>query len=67
MKIETLTREFKYNGVVLLDPGAGMDPAAVRTFYAVRYPELVNAVVEGPETKGGKMVYTFKKSAETKG
>jgi len=67
MKVETLTRFFSYSGVELADAGAHLSPEEVKQFYTVLYPELVNAVVEGPETKGRKLVYTFKRSVGTKG
>ena len=62
-----VVREFKYNGVTLKDPAPTMPVAKVQGFYARQYPELTNAVVEGPVTSKGKAVYTFRKSAGAKG
>lgn len=67
MKVEKLTREFAYNGLSLPDPGAQMTPEQVRDMYAAAYPEITTAMIEGPEQKGGKLVYTFKRAIGTKG
>lgn len=66
MKIETLERTFKYNGVTLNDPGAHMTPEQVKEFYSAAYPELATAVVEGPEERNGKLEYSFRRSVGTK-
>ena len=67
VKIETAVREFKYNGLALQDPGPTMTPDEVRTFYARIYPEINNAEIEGPEHKGNKAVYEFRRAVGTKG
>lgn len=67
MEIKTLTRSFKYNGITLTDPDPGKTPDQVRTIYAYQYPELLNAVIEGPVTKGGISTYTFARAAGSKG
>jgi len=67
MKIEQLVREFRYNGLVLPDPGVKHSPEQVRDIYAAAYPEITTAAIEGPEKKGSKLVYTLKRAVGTKG
>lgn len=67
LKVETLTRTFTYAGINLPDPGAQFSPDQVKAMYAPVYPELNNAQVHGPETRNGKLLYTFKRNVETKG
>ena len=67
MKIEQLAREFHYNGLSLPDPGAQHTPEQVRDMYSAAYPEITTAAIEGPEKKGDKLVYTFKRAVGTKG
>jgi PRTRC genetic system protein C len=62
-----LVREFSYNGVALPDPGVGLSLEAVRDVYSATFPEIVSASIEGPETRDGKLVYTFRKGVGTKG
>lgn len=64
---QKLTREFTYNGVVLPDPGASLSVEEVRDIYSASFPELVSAAIEGPETKGDKLVHRFAKAVGTKG
>jgi PRTRC genetic system protein C len=67
LSIQTLVRTFAFNGMSLADPGPGMAPDAVKEFYANLYPELTNAAIEGPEQKGDKLVYEFRRAVGTKG
>jgi len=67
LKVEKATREFRYNNIPLADPGIAMSAEEVRTFYANVYPEIVNAEIDGPEAKGAKQVYTFRRAVGTKG
>lgn len=67
VKVEEIIREFNYNGVKLVDPLPTSDPDKIKSFYSALYPEITSAVVEGPEYRGNKMVYTFKRSVGTKG
>ncbi len=66
IKIEKLEREFHYNGLVLADV-PGQSPEDVQSIYSAAYPEITAAVIEGPERKGDKLVYTFKRAVGTKG
>lgn len=67
VQVQEVSREFHYNGVKLVDPIPTADPEKIKSFYAALYPEITSAIVEGPEYKGNKMVYTFKRSVGTKG
>ncbi len=67
MKIEKLLREFRYNGIVLADPSDTFTLAQVRDFYATVYPEIISADIEGPEQRGAKTIYTFRRAVGTKG
>jgi PRTRC genetic system protein C len=67
VKVVDITRKFKYNSVDLHDPNASLSADDVRQFYATQYPELLNAVVEGPVTKAGVATYTFMRAAGAKG
>lgn len=62
-----ITRSFKYNSVTLPDPNPALGADQVREFYATQYPELNNAVVEGPVTKNAVATYTFTRAAGAKG
>lgn len=44
MQIETLAREFSYNGAKLADPAPTFTLQQVRDFYSQTYPELTNGV-----------------------
>lgn len=65
--VTKLVREFNYNGMSLPDPSSAMTPDQVRDLYSATYPELATATVEGPETKAGKIVYSFRRAVGTKG
>jgi PRTRC genetic system protein C len=67
MQIQELQREFKYNSVTLADPNPAFTLQQVRDFYASVYPEIVNADIDGPDAKGNKNVYTFRRAVGTKG
>jgi PRTRC genetic system protein C len=67
LKVETLTREFAYNGVKLPDPNPELSVEEVRDMYVATYPELATAAVEGPSPVGGKMQYTFTRAVGVKG
>ena len=67
IKIQSLSRVFAYGSITLPDPGGNLVPEQVKEMFAAAYPELTNATVEGPETKGDKMIYTFRRAVGTKG
>lgn len=67
MEVSQSTRQFKYNGVVLQDPGPAYSLEQVREFYSTLYPEIINAAIEGPTIAGAKTVYEFRRAVGTKG
>lgn len=67
MDIQKLLREFRYNGVVLVDPNETFSLVQVRDFYATVYPEILSADIEGPQQVGAKTIYTFRRAVGTKG
>ena len=65
--VEVLPRRFEYDSLTL-DDIPGMDPEEIKEFYAAGiYPELTQAIIEGPTLKDGTVVYKFKKIAGQKG
>ncbi len=64
--LKKVKRVYKYNSLKL-DDIEGMDPEAVKDFYANIYPELSQSVVDGPTLSGSEEVYEFKKTVGTKG
>jgi len=67
MTIETMDREFRYDGVRLPDPNPKLSIEEVRTAFSATYPEIATAAVTGPEAVGNKLVYHFAKAIGTKG
>jgi PRTRC genetic system protein C len=67
MQVLNLIRKFKYNSVTLPDPNESMSPDQVREFFATQYPELNNALLEGPVTANGVSTWTFLRAAGAKG
>lgn len=67
MQVINLERSFHYNSVTLPDPNAALTPDQVREFYSTQFPELLNAVVEGPSTKGNVSTFKFTRAVGAKG
>ena len=67
MQVLKIVRKFNYNGIALVDPNPALSIDAVREFYATQYPELNNAVIEGPATKGQEATYKFLRAVGDKG
>lgn len=67
IQVSSIKRVFRYNGVTLQDPGPTMSLAAVQALFAPQFPELTNAVIEGPVTKGNTATYTFTRAVGSKG
>jgi PRTRC genetic system protein C len=67
MQVTNLTRKYRYNSLTLPDPNEAMTPDQVREFYATQFPELNNAVIEGPVTANGVATWTFIRAAGAKG
>jgi len=67
MKIEKLEREFSYNGLRLADPNPNLTVEEVRNLYAISYPEITTAAIEGPEAVGNKLIYRLTRAIGSKG
>lgn len=67
MTIETMAREFRYDGLRLPDINEKLSVDEVKIAYSATYPEITTAVVTGPEAIGDKLVYHFTKAIGTKG
>jgi len=67
MTIETMGREFRYDGVRLPDPDPKLSIEEIRSAFSATYPEIATAAVTGPEAVGNKLVYHFAKAIGTKG
>jgi PRTRC genetic system protein C len=67
LTVAKMARLFSFNGVRLPDPNPKMTVDEVKALYAMRYPELATAVVNGPEAVGDKMRYTFERAIGSKG
>ena len=67
MKIESVRREFSYNGVSLADPDADMSPEDVRDVYSATYGELTTAEVIDHGIENSTHRYEFRKQVGTKG
>lgn len=68
MKVETIKREFRLNGMTLPDPVPGMSIEDVRNLYASSgYPQLLNAKIIGPTYEGDTAIYTFEQHVGHKG
>lgn len=67
LQVNIKERVFKYNNETLVDPDKSMTPFEVAKFYSARFPELINATIEGPKSVDDKIEYSFNKSVGTKG
>ena len=65
--VQKLLRSFAYNGITLPDPGSELSPEQVRDVYSATYPEITTASIEGPEQKGERLIYTFRRAVGTTG
>ena len=61
LQVTNLQRSFIYKKdkkeITLSDPNENMSPQEVVKFHLAQYPELTNAIVEGPKVEGKKAVY----------
>lgn len=67
IRVDTIKRQFKYNGIVLadLDPSASVE--RIKSMYAPAYPELSTSLVDGPVEKNGVLEFEFRRAVGTKG
>ena len=67
LKVETLHREFFYNGTRIPDPAPAMSVEQVRELLTPSFPELATATLEGPEDTGTALRYSFSRAIGSKG
>ena len=67
LKATPIVRKFVYNGVTLPDPNPALGIDGVRDVLANTHPEIANAAIDGPVTKGAEHTYTFVRSVGQKG
>lgn len=67
LQVTGISREFtiKKDGksIKISDPNPEMSPEDVIKFYSSTYPELTNAIIEGPKVDGDVAIYTFNTKA----
>ena len=67
LKVETLQREFFYNGTRIPDPAPNLSVEQVRELLTPTWPEIGTATLEGPEDTGSALRYTFSRAIGSKG
>jgi PRTRC genetic system protein C len=67
LRVETLHREFLYNGTRIPDPAPNMSVEQVRELLTPSYPEIATATLEGPEDTGTALRYSFSRAIGSKG
>jgi PRTRC genetic system protein C len=67
LKVETLPREFFYNGSRIPDPAPRLSVDQVRELLTPSLPELATATLSGPEDTGSALRYTFSRAIGSKG
>jgi PRTRC genetic system protein C len=60
-------RTFAYSSITLADPNPKLSPEEVKTLYAIHYPELATAAINGPEVVGDKLRWEFVLAVGAKG
>ena len=67
LKVESLQREFFYNGSRIPDPSPTLSVEEVRELLTPSWPEIATATLEGPEDTGTTLRYTFNRAIGSKG
>ena len=67
LKVETLEREFFYNGTRIPDPAPTLSLEQVRELLTPTWPEIATATLDGPEDTGSTLRYTFNRAIGSKG
>ena len=67
LEVKPLLRVFRYGALELEDPDPKSTAEEVKDFWGDVYPELTQAVIEGPEYKDDRAEYTFRRAVGTKG
>lgn len=67
LHVTNIERKFSYKKdsktIDLPDPNINMSPEEVMKFHSTNYPELNNAMIEGPVVVANKAIYTVKTKA----
>lgn len=67
LEVRPLVRVFRYGALELEDPDPKFTAEEVKDFWGDVYPELTQAVIEGPEYKDDRAEYTLRRAVGTKG
>jgi PRTRC genetic system protein C len=67
LEVRPLVRVFRYGALELEDPDPKFTAEEVKDFWGDVYPELTQAVIEGPDYKDDRAEYTFRRAVGTKG
>ena len=67
MTVTPTIREFAYSGLKLVDLDSKLSPEEIKAAYALQYPELATAAIQGPEAVGDKLRYEFVRSIGANG
>lgn len=68
MKIEQLTRVYRYDGIDLpVPPHLAGDPAGLRAYHSTLYPAILNAEAVDAGATGGVVVTEYRRAVGTKG
>ncbi|OPY06079.1 MAG: hypothetical protein A4E61_00092 [Syntrophorhabdus sp. PtaB.Bin184] len=67
LEVKPLIRTFRYGALELEDPDPRSSAEEVKEFWGDVYPELTQAIIEGPDYKEDRAEYTFRRAVGTKG
>ncbi len=67
MTVTPAVRIFSCSSLTLPDLNPNLSPEEIKTAYAIQYPELATAAINGPEAVGDKLRYEFVRALGTKG
>ncbi len=67
LEVKPLLRVFRYGALELEDPDPKSTAEEVKEFWGDVYPELTQAIIEGPDYKEDRAEYTFRRAVGTKG
>ncbi len=67
LSVRPVVRIFRYGALELEDPDATFSAEEVKDFWGDVYPELTQAVIEGPDYRDDRAEYTFRRAVGTKG
>lgn len=67
LEVKPVVRVFRYGALELEDPDPKSSAEEVKDFWGDVYPELTQAVIEGPDYKDDRAEYTFRRAVGTKG